>query len=63
MRQLLILSLVLYELQGDSKLREVNMTGYTSISVQQQFLRVWPGGMDTCVTNVFCPNGKRRLFY
>ena len=63
MKRLLRLSFVLYELQGDSKLRELNMIGHTSISVQQQFLRAWPGAMDTCVTNVFCPNGRRRLFY
>lgn len=63
MKQLLILSLFLYTLQSDSELKGVEMNSHTRTPAQEQFLRVWPGAMDTCTTNVFCPNGKRRLFY
>lgn len=62
MKQFLILGLLLSELQSDSILKENEMNRHNNIT-QEQFLRVWPGGMDTCITNVFCPNGKRRLFY
>ena len=63
MKQLLILSLFLSELRSDSNLKGIEMSSFSEIPAQEQFLRAWPGTMDTCITNVFCPNGRRRLFY
>lgn len=63
MKQLLILCFLLYELRSDCKLERVEMINKSHICDREQILKVWPGTMDTCVTNVFCPNGKRRLFY
>lgn len=62
MKKLLILGTLILLINGDSfsgEKKSESQDGIVSWSCNHQ----WPGKLDTITTNVFYPNGKRRLFY